>query len=306
MNRKAPSKHNNDISELDTIPPSEASTSSESVASSNNTTSAFDNGTSVHKKLALLAIPTFGQLIAEPTFVLIDTAIVGHVSDSALAGLSLGSTVVLTAVGLCVFLAYSTTSQVARLFGAGKKQQGLQAGMNGLWLSLCIGMVLAALLFVCAELLCGFLGGRGETLQQATIYTQMVLLGVPGMLLVYAANGIFRGLQKVSITLIAAVSGALVNTILDVLFVLVWGWGIAGSGIATAIAQWFMGLFLLIPAVKWTLAGGASLKPSMRGIASAGGNGFPLFVRTLALRVALVASVMAAASMGTEVLAAYL
>lgn len=308
MNRKTPSKHNNDISELDTIPPnanSEASTSSESVASSNNTTSAFDNGTSVHKKLALLAIPTFGQLIAEPTFVLIDTAIVGHVSDSALAGLSLGSTVVLTAVGLCVFLAYSTTSQVARLFGAGKKQQGLQAGMNGLWLSLCIGMVLAALLFVCAELLCGFLGGRGETLQQATIYTQMVLLGVPGMLLVYAANGIFRGLQKVSITLIAAVSGALVNTILDVLFVLVWGWGIAGSGIATAIAQWFMGLFLLIPAVKWTLAGGASLKPSMRGIASAGGNGFPLFVRTLALRVALVASVMAAASMGTEVLAAY-
>lgn len=271
----------------------------------NNAPSLHNNSSSVNKKLALLAIPTFGQLIAEPAFVLIDTAIVGHVSDSALAGLSLGSTVVLTAVGLCVFLAYSTTSQVARLFGAGKKKAGLQAGMNGLWLSLAIGVVLASFLFVFAESLCGFLGGKGETLQQATIYTQMVLLGVPGMLLVYAANGIFRGLQKVNITLVAAVAGALLNTVLDILFVIEWGWGIAGSGIATAIAQWFMGLFLVIPAVYWARRGGATLKPSVSGIVSAGGEGFPLFLRTLALRAALVASVMAAASMGTKVLAAY-
>ena len=260
---------------------------------------------SINKKLLVLAIPTFGQLIAEPTFVLIDTAIVGHVSDPALAGLSLGSTIVLTAVGLCVFLAYSTTSQVARLFGAGRKREGLQAGMNSLWLSLSIGLLLAVLLFVFAEPLCSFLGGKGETLQQATIYTQMVLLGVPGMLLVYASNGIFRGLQKVNITLVAAVSGAALNTVLDILFVIVWGWGIAGSGIATAIAQWFMGIFLLVPALRWIVQGGASLKPSASGIASAGSDGFPLFVRTLALRLALVASVMAAASMGTEVLAAY-
>ncbi|MDE8382373.1 hypothetical protein PCJ52_28710, partial [Klebsiella pneumoniae] len=55
-------------------------------------------------------------------------------------------------------------------------------------------------------------------------------------LMVYAANGIFRGLQKVRITLIAAVGGAVVNTALDVLFVIVLNWGIAGSGVATARA----------------------------------------------------------------------
>ena len=86
----------------------------------------------------------------------------GHVSDSALAGLSLGSTIVLTAVGLCVFLAYSTTSQVARLFGAGRKREGLQAGMNSLWLSLSIGLVLAVLLFVFAELLCSVFRRKGR------------------------------------------------------------------------------------------------------------------------------------------------
>lgn len=260
---------------------------------------------SVHKQLAVLAVPTFGQLIAEPAFVLIDTAIVGHVSDSALAGLSLGSTVVLTAVGLCIFLAYSTTSHVARLFGAGRRREGLQEGMNGLWLSLCIGVVLAVVLFAAATPICAFLGGSGETLHQASIYVQTVVIGVPGMLLVYAANGIFRGLQKVNITLVAAVGGAVVNTVLDVLFVMVWGFGIAGSGVATAIAQWSMGLFLVTPAVVWALRGGASVRPRLSGIMAAGSEGFPLFLRTLFLRIAMVATVMAAASMGPAVLAGY-
>ena len=81
---------------------------------------------STYAAIASLAIPTFGQLIAEPLFVMIDTGIVGHVSDSALAGLSIGSTVVLTTVGLCVFLAYGTTSQVARLMGAGRRREGME------------------------------------------------------------------------------------------------------------------------------------------------------------------------------------
>lgn len=260
---------------------------------------------SLVKPLLALAVPTFGQLIAEPVFVLVDTAIVGHVSTSALAGLSLGSTVILTAVGLCVFLAYATTSQVARLLGAGRRREGLQAGMEGLWLAAAIGAALAVALFALAEPLCWALGGREADLQQAVVYARAAALGVPGMLLVYAANGIFRGLQKVRVTLAVAVAGAALNTVLDVAFVIGCGWGIIGSGAATCIAQWFMGLALATPAVRWARAGGASARPRLAGIARAGGDGLPLFLRTLALRAGMVATVMAAASMGTDVLAGY-
>lgn len=257
------------------------------------------------KRLFLLALPTLGQLIAEPTFALIDTAIVGHLGDSALAGLSLGSTLILTAVGLCVFLAYSTTTQVSHLFGAGKQREGLQAGMNSLWFSLAIGVVLAGVLYGGAEALCSLLGGRGNDLTQAAVYAQIVALGVPGMLLAYAANGIFRGMQKVRIILVASVSGVVLNTVLDILFVIVWGWGIAGSAVATCIAQWFIGLFLLVPVVRWAHGAQVSWRPDLLGMAAAGGDGLPLFLRTLALRAALVATVVAAASMGTQVLASY-
>ena len=267
--------------------------------------SVHSNSTSIHRQIIALALPTFGQLIAEPTFILIDTAIVGHIGDAALAGLSIGSTIILTAVGLCIFLAYSTTAQVAHLLGAGRRREGLQAGIDGLWLALSIGTVLGLGLFAAAEPLCRALGGQGEVLEQAVTYTRAIVLGAPGMLMVYAANGIFRGLQKVRITLIAAVGGAVANTVLDVLFVIVLNWGIAGSGVATLVAQWFMGLFLVIPAILWSRADGASLRPRLAGIAAAGGDGLPLFIRTLAIRAAMVTTVACAARMGTAVLAGF-
>lgn len=252
-----------------------------------------------------LAIPTFGQLIAEPAFVLIDTAIVGHIGGQALAGLSVGSTIVLTVVGLCVFLAYSTTSQVGRLLGAGKRREGLEAGIDGLWLAGIIGVVVSVMLFVIARPLCMAMGAQGSVLHNAVDYVRAVVFGIPGMLLVYAANGIFRGLQKVRITLVAATLGAILNTLLDLLFILGFGWGVFGSGVATLISQWFMAVLLIVPAMLWTRAEGARLRPRLSGVLNSAGDGAVLFLRTLALRACLVANVVLATHMGVEVLAAY-
>ncbi|MCI1635001.1 MATE family efflux transporter [Bifidobacterium sp.] len=259
----------------------------------------------IRHSILSLAIPTFGQLIAEPTFILIDTAVVGHIGDASLAGLSIGSTILLTTVGLCVFLAYNTTSQVASLMGAGHKRQGIEAGVDGMWLALIIGLLASVLLFFFGGRLCELMGARGQVLIQAELYLQAIIFGLPGMLLVYAANGIFRGMRKVRITLIAAIAGAVVNTILELLFVLVFHWSIVGSGAATLIAQWFMGIMLTVPALIWARKFGASWKPRLEGIASSAGDGFPLFIRTLALRLSLVMTVVLATHMGEQVLAAY-
>ncbi len=224
-----------------------------------------DQSENVNKKDLLqhifsLAIPTFGQLIAEPAFVLVDTAIVGHLGKTQLAGLSIGSTVLLTTTGLCLFLAYNTTSQVARLLGAGKNRQGLSVGMDGLWLALVLGVVLTLVLMVFARPLCQSFGASGETLKNAIVYTQTVMPGLPAMLL----------------------------------------------GIATMIAQWYMGIVLTLPAIFWAAREKARLRPQAHSILkSAGIGGIPLFIRTLALRACMVATVAAAARLGTNTLAAY-
>lgn len=282
---------------------SATSTDADGNTSAGADTSAGNKG--INRRILALALPTLGQLVAEPAFILIDTAIIGHVSDEALAGLSIGSTLILTTVGLCVFLAYSTTSRVAQLMGAGQRREGMQAGVDGMWLALLIGAVVSAAIFAGAEPLCRFLGADGAVLAQAVAYVRALVFGVPGMLVVYAANGIYRGVFKVRMTLVAAVAGAALNTVLDMLFVFGFGWGIVGSGVATFCAQWAMCLFLAVPAAMWARADGASLRPRLAGIVGSGADGLPLFVRTLALRAGMVATVMATASMGATVLASY-
>ncbi|BDR53807.1 hypothetical protein KIM372_17140 [Bombiscardovia nodaiensis] len=148
-------------------------------------------------------------------------------------------------------------------------------------------------------------GCPGAVLIAARQYLNATIFGLPAMLLVYAANGIFRGLQKVRITLIAAVTGALLNTGLEVLFVFGLHWGILGSGVATLIAEWYMGIVLTVPALIWAKKEGASWKLRPAGILGSAGDGFPLFLRTLALRVCLASTVVAAAYLGEQVLAGY-
>ena len=236
---------------------------------------------------------------------LIDTAIVGHIGGQALAGLSVGSTIVLTVVGLCVFLAYSTTSQVGRLLGAGKRREGLEAGVDGLWLAGIIGVVVSVALFVIARPLCMAMGAQGSVLHNAVDYVRAVVFGIPGMLLVYAANGIFRGLQKVRITLVAATLGAILNTLLDLLFILGFGWGVFGSGVATLISQWFMAVLLIVLRCCGLVRKVPVYGRVLSGVLNSAGDGAVLFLRTLALRACLVANVVLATHMGVEVLAAY-
>ena len=102
------------------------------------------------RRILALAVPALGALIAEPLFVLIDSAMVGHLGATSLAGLSLASSLLTTVVGLFVFLAYATTATTARLFGAGDRVGGLRAGIDGLWLAALLGAAAATLLWTLA------------------------------------------------------------------------------------------------------------------------------------------------------------
>src|SRR5687768_12654982 len=83
-----------------------------------------------------LAVPAFGALVAEPLFVMVDSAIVGHLGTPQLAGLGVAAALLMTAVSVFVFLAYATTAAVARRVGAGDLQSAIRQGMDGIWLAL--------------------------------------------------------------------------------------------------------------------------------------------------------------------------
>ena len=98
---------------------------------------------SYDRDLWALAVPALGALIAEPLYVLADTAIVGHLGTTPLGGLAISSSALLMIYGLCFFLAYGTTATVARLTGAKEDRKAATQSVQSLWLAAILGICLA-------------------------------------------------------------------------------------------------------------------------------------------------------------------
>ena len=261
-------------------------------------------GRTLNRDILRLAVPSLGALVAEPLFVLTDTAMVGHLGVEPLAGLGLASTVLQTAIGLLVFLAYATTPLVARRLGAGDPRGALSAGVDGLWLALGIGVLLLAVMLPTSELVVSWFGAAPAVAAAALVYLQIAWWGIPAMLLVLAATGLLRGLQDARTPLIVAAAGFGANIALNAVLIYGLGLGIAGSAIGTVIAQWAMAAVLVGVCVRHARAAQAALRPGRAGITAAGRAGSWLLLRTVSLRVALVVTVVVATGFGTTELAA--
>ncbi|PNL44167.1 multidrug efflux pump VmrA [Mobiluncus mulieris] len=79
------------------------------------------NGKSLNRRILGLAVPSLGSLLAEPLMVLADSAMIGHLGTTELAGLTLASSVNVLVAGLCLFLVYGTTAVASRQLGAGDR-----------------------------------------------------------------------------------------------------------------------------------------------------------------------------------------
>ncbi|GEL96401.1 MATE family efflux transporter [Cellulomonas composti] len=255
------------------------------------------------RQIVALALPALGALVAEPLFVLVDSAVVGHLGTEPLAGLALASSVLVTVVGLCVFLAYATTASVSRRMGAGDRRGALQLGVDGMWLGLGLGAVLGAALWLAAPAVIGWLGASGGVAEQAVTYLRWSAPGLPGMLLVFAATGALRGQQDTRTPLGVAAVGAVVNGVLNIVLVYGLDMGIAGSGLGTASVQVAMGLVLGLVVARAARSAGATLRPRSAGVWASTRLGMPLLARTATLRAAMLLTTWVAAGLGAVALA---
>ncbi|RWZ67950.1 MATE family efflux transporter [Labedella populi] len=259
----------------------------------------------VDREILRLAVPALGALIAEPLFLLADSAMVGHLGLVPLAGLGIASVVLQTIIGLLVFLAYATTPAVARRLGAGDERGGVSIGVDGMWLALGLGAVLAAAGALLTPALIALFGPEEAVAEAAITYLAISMAGLPAMLVVFAATGLLRGLQDTRTPLVVAVAGFGANAALNALLIYGAGWGIAGSAVGTVIAQWGMVAAYAVVVVRHARRSGAALRPQRAGIRSSALSGGWLLVRTASLRAALVLATVVATGIGTAELAGF-
>ncbi|MGW1556543.1 MATE family efflux transporter [Streptomyces sp. NPDC002144] len=257
------------------------------------------------REIVALAVPAFGALVAEPLFVMADSAIVGHLGTAQLAGLGVASALLTTAVSVFVFLAYATTAAVARRVGAGDLQAAIRQGMDGIWLALLLGAAVIAAVLPTAPAVVSLFGASDTAAPYASTYLRISALGIPAMLVVLAATGVLRGLQNTKTPLYVAVAGFVANAALNAGLVYGAGLGIAGSAWGTVIAQCGMAAVYLTVVVRGARRHGASLRPDLGGIRASAQAGVPLLVRTLSLRAILMIATAVAARLGDADIAAH-
>ncbi|MFF2302293.1 MATE family efflux transporter [Streptomyces sp. NPDC058128] len=257
------------------------------------------------REIVSLALPAFGALVAEPLFLMVDSAIVGHLGTPQLAGLAIAAALLTTAVSVFVFLAYATTAAVSRRVGAGDLPAAIRQGMDGIWLALLLGTAVVTVTLPAAPWLIDLFGASDTAAPYAVTYLRISSLGIPAMLVVLAATGVLRGLQDTRTPLYVAIGGFVANGALNVGLVYGAGLGIAGSAWGTVIAQCGMAVAYLVVVVRGARRHGASLRPDAAGIRASAQAGVPLLVRTLSLRAVLMIATAVAARMGDAEVAAH-
>ncbi len=243
----------------------------------------------------------FFTLIAEPVYILVDTAIVGRISTVALGGLALAGSVLVGVTWLFGFLATGVTTQVGQRLGSGDRAGAARAVAQGAWLALGLSTLTTAVLVVGGPTLLRLIGGEPDVIRDATTYLRVSALGVPAILFTFLCLGWLRGSSNMSTPLVVAVAANVINVVLELLFVFVFDWGIAGSAWGTVIAQWLSVLWLASVVLR-------DVRPQrlrvaeLRGLLSIGGA---MLLRTGSMIATITFATSAAARGGKSILGAH-
>ncbi|SDG32948.1 putative efflux protein, MATE family [Lentzea fradiae] len=243
-----------------------------------------------------LAVPALGVLAAEPLYVLVDTAVVGHLGALPLAGLALGGVLLTQVSTQLTFLSYGTTARTARLHGAGRRQEAVEEGVQATWLALAAGVLVVLLGQLFARPLAELLAGDGAVADAAVRWVRIALFGAPFILVTMAGNGWMRGVQDTKRPLKYILVGNGISAVLCPTLVYGADWGLEGSAVANVVAQVLSaGLFF-----KALFAEHVSLRPQWTAMRAQLGMGRDLVLRSLAFQACFIsaASVAARTSVG--------
>ena len=254
------------------------------------------------RRIIRYAIPALGALAAEPLYVLVDTAVVGHLGRSQLAALGLAATV-LSVLAMFNFLQYGTTAQVARATGAGENQTAARLGAQSLWLSLAFGCLVALGVAVLAAPVVEAIGVEGQTAAYAVTYLRIAALGVPSAFVAIGGQGFLRGVSDLRTPLVIIIAGNVVNLVLEIVLVYGFDLGIEGSAWGTVVAQTGMGIAMAVAILRRVGLANAGLRPELaRRLLSLGKF---IFIRTTALLASFFLAGVVVARLGDAPLAAH-
>lgn len=209
------------------------------------------------KAIVKLAIPATIALLAKAVYNIVDTAYIGMLgSDIALAAVGVTLPLLLIMVSIENIFAAGASVLAGRQLGAGKKEEANQTVTTIVGFSMFVGIALCILGIIFIEPLLKSFGASEAVLPQAKDYAFWMFVAALFNLPAQSMNCAARAESSVKISSVAVITGALLNVLLDPLFMFSWGFnmGVEGASLATTISQ-----FVTFAILIWFYLSGRSI-----------------------------------------------
>lgn len=265
------------------------------------------------KNINKLAIPALIAGIAEPLLSITDTAIIGHIDTNAtesLAAVGIVGAFISMLVWVFGQVRSAISSIVSQYVGAHKLDEVHDLPAQATAIVLTGSLIILAISYPFATTIFEFYNASGLVLDYAVTYFKIRIFGFPFSLFIFAIFGTFRGLQNTYYPMMIAITGALLNVVLDIMLVygvegIIAPMHIEGAAYASVISQIVMAGIAAYLLLKKTSISLKVQLPFNKEIKRMMGMISNLFIRTIALNVALYFGTSYATSYGKEYIAAY-
>lgn len=201
----------------------------------------------IWKQLLLFFFPILIGTFFQQLYNTVDTIIVGQfVGTEALAAVGTTGTVINLLVGFFVGVASGATVIISQYFGANDRENLSKSVHTSMALAVTGGVVIMVIGIVTARPTMLAMGVPDDIMDDAVLYMNVYYLGIIGNLIYNIGTGILRAIGDSRMPLYVLIVCCLANVVLDLLFVVVFHWGVFGVAFATILSQLISAVLLMI------------------------------------------------------------
>ena len=193
--------------------------------------------TPVRRLVLRLAIPTTISMMVTSLYNIVDAAFVGHLSTEATAGIGVSFAYMIVVQALGFFFGHGSGNYISRALGAKQQATATTMAAVGFFTTLLLGLAMAVGFGLHLPMLARLLGATPDVVPFAAEYLKYIVWATPFMMSALTLNNQLRLQGNARYGMVGIVTGAVLNIVLDALFIPVLGWGVTGASLATAISQ---------------------------------------------------------------------
>ena len=202
--------------------------------------------------IAKFAVPAVISMLVSALYNIVDEIFIGQgVGMLGNAATNIAFPVSIIATATALLLGIGSASNYNLEMGAGKEKRASEIAGTGLSMLVISGTVIGVVILLFLEPLLHVFGATKDVLPYALDYTGITALGLPFFVLTTGGNHIIRADRSPTYSMVCMLTGAILNTILDPVFIFVFHWGIKGAAAATIIGQIVSGLLVILYFAKF-------------------------------------------------------